>query len=418
MKLKSQKGSITIFVLVALLFFTAFLLLMYAANTNKFKTISEKSDILKGIYEKNIGDDSIDNLYKKMTNVELEDGVVYRADRLVFDGTNYINTGIKLFSEENINKDFEISFDIIKLDQIDRTIIDTTNESESPYPGIRLYCSSVKDRLAVKMVSSDKKLQTQIGSMENKDENNPFKISIDRLDSDIIITNNSTSPWNILFFDMSNLKKTFDTPLTIGASLDENGNPYNFFNGELRNFEIRLSESTKDTAKETKTANTYRLDGKKIFYGKNYIDTGLELFSAENVNKDFEISFDIINIYNNSNQATLMNSMKEGSSPWQGFVYRINTTENKFELRKGSNGNTSLYIPYPTEGTTQNVKFTRRNKILYYSIDGEDPIQIVDFSNVATFNFPVTFGCSLNGSLNPQRYFKGTLANIKVELKD
>ena len=65
MKIKSQKGSITIFVLVALLFYTAFLLLMYAANTNKFKTISEKSDILKGIYEKNTSDEAIDEIYKK-----------------------------------------------------------------------------------------------------------------------------------------------------------------------------------------------------------------------------------------------------------------------------------------------------------------------------------------------------------------
>lgn len=32
---------------------------------------------------------------------------------MVFDGDKYINTGIKLFSEENINKDFEINFNFI-----------------------------------------------------------------------------------------------------------------------------------------------------------------------------------------------------------------------------------------------------------------------------------------------------------------
>ena len=45
MIIKSKKGSITIFVLIALLFYTAFLLLMYVANTNKLASIKEKSDI-------------------------------------------------------------------------------------------------------------------------------------------------------------------------------------------------------------------------------------------------------------------------------------------------------------------------------------------------------------------------------------
>ena len=39
MKVKSQNGSITIFVLVALLFYMAFLLLLYANNLNKIQTI-------------------------------------------------------------------------------------------------------------------------------------------------------------------------------------------------------------------------------------------------------------------------------------------------------------------------------------------------------------------------------------------
>lgn len=61
MKIKSQKGSTTIFVLVALLFYTSFLILMYAASSKKIVTIKEKSDILKGLYAKNIN--NIDELY-------------------------------------------------------------------------------------------------------------------------------------------------------------------------------------------------------------------------------------------------------------------------------------------------------------------------------------------------------------------
>lgn len=102
MKIKSQKGSITIFVLIALLFYTAFLLLMYAANTNKFKTISEKSDILKGIYEKNTSEESINNIYNKKNTEQLIAGIekislpaeYQQVAYLESTGTQYIDTEV------------------------------------------------------------------------------------------------------------------------------------------------------------------------------------------------------------------------------------------------------------------------------------------------------------------------------------
>ena len=35
---------------------------------------------------------------------------------LVFDGTNYIDTGVRLFTKETIDKDFDISFEIVSRD--------------------------------------------------------------------------------------------------------------------------------------------------------------------------------------------------------------------------------------------------------------------------------------------------------------
>ena len=98
MKLKSQKGSITIFVLIALLFYTAFLLLMYAANTNKLVAIQEKSDILKGIYEKNTDSDSINNFNKKRIAEYNENHLLpYEYQQVAYlesTGTQYIDTGV------------------------------------------------------------------------------------------------------------------------------------------------------------------------------------------------------------------------------------------------------------------------------------------------------------------------------------
>jgi hypothetical protein len=64
MRGKSQKGSITIFVLVALLFYMGFLLLLYAGNLNKLQTLSEKLDVIKSIYSKNF--ENIDEVYNRV----------------------------------------------------------------------------------------------------------------------------------------------------------------------------------------------------------------------------------------------------------------------------------------------------------------------------------------------------------------
>ena len=56
MNVKSNKGSITVFVLVGLLFMTGFLLLSLGSNVNKSKIAKEQFNIIAGIYSHNDGD--------------------------------------------------------------------------------------------------------------------------------------------------------------------------------------------------------------------------------------------------------------------------------------------------------------------------------------------------------------------------
>ena len=63
MKVKSEKGSIALFVFIALIFYTGFLLLMYSSNLNKMQTISERTDFIRSVYEKDI--DNIDEVYNR-----------------------------------------------------------------------------------------------------------------------------------------------------------------------------------------------------------------------------------------------------------------------------------------------------------------------------------------------------------------
>lgn len=55
--MKKDKGSIAIFVLVALLFISGFLLILYASNVNKSKTVKEQLNIISDIYAYNGGEE-------------------------------------------------------------------------------------------------------------------------------------------------------------------------------------------------------------------------------------------------------------------------------------------------------------------------------------------------------------------------
>lgn len=61
MIIKKETGSITIFVLVALLFMSAFLLISYANNVNKSKVAKEHFNMISGIYSYNDSDEAAYN---------------------------------------------------------------------------------------------------------------------------------------------------------------------------------------------------------------------------------------------------------------------------------------------------------------------------------------------------------------------
>jgi len=67
MKIKDNKGSITVFVLVGLLFMTSFLLISFGSNVNKSKSASEQLDILSDIYSH--GDTDVDAYERAYTDI-------------------------------------------------------------------------------------------------------------------------------------------------------------------------------------------------------------------------------------------------------------------------------------------------------------------------------------------------------------
>ena len=94
MNLKNEKGSITIFVLVGLLFMSAFLIISYGSNVNKSKVIKEQSDIMDNLYIKN---ENIVNSYQEVYAALRKNNVrtfsflnEEDADKTIFENTNTV----------------------------------------------------------------------------------------------------------------------------------------------------------------------------------------------------------------------------------------------------------------------------------------------------------------------------------------
>ena len=160
----------------------------------------------------------------------------------------------------------------------------------------------------------------------------------------------------------------------------------------------------------------FEIKGDTVFTGMNNVDTEIRLFDANNASKDFEISFNIVS-YDSTQQkyATIMNSMDEARSPYYGIIFRYPNPE-VFHVAihaesDGLNRQIDLY--------TGHFRIIRVNNVIYYSIDNGKYGSGIDFSEFKDYiNTPVTFGSSLDASLKPFRYFRGTLSDIIIRLED
>lgn len=477
----------------------------------------------------------------------------YNGD-YVFDGTNYIDTGVYLFSEENIRKNFEISFEIkqrISKNQYP-TMVSAMDETGTPWPGIVYRVkSATQDEIAANASTTVKANKTYENSTVNK-------VSIKRINNIIYICFNDEFDTKIVDFS-SMLSNPFDIPVTFGAGLDGEGNPFRYFNGTLANMSVEFYDSSKKiiydsnngtslkyeqyvlgentvnlrentftnedygfigwntkadgtgtsynnkdiidlssiedsitlyaqwttityavifdpnggtgemqnqvfasgesqnlfTNNFTKTGsnfirwntrsdglgtnyydgenvtnlsangditlyalwgNTIEYLGDNVFSGDNYIDTGLSLFSEENINKDFEIVFEVKEFTYVNQFDTILSIMDESGSPWPGIVFRLSSATN-YQIGANVSGSLKKEKNYSNQ-TKKKVSIKKVEKILYISFNDGDNEKILDMSQLRAFDIPLTFGASLDGSGNPFRYFTGTLSDIRIYLFD
>ena len=347
-----------------------------------------------------------------------------------FDGTvgNIIDTGIALYSTENVNKNFRIKF---RIDSFDSsypnttivnnqapTILSSMVETGSPYSGF-VYRVFNNNGTKYNLKINDSHITSYNGFYPLE---SGIAVEIVREDGIMYGKVNSSVYTPITYYP--SIIDTFDVPLTIGGNINSSGAYDRLFKGALSDVSVEFYEGTlvnnehhSYTYTETRTPDSYTLDGTIEFTGNNYIDTGINLFSAENINKDFEITFTVEQIGGNAAQATLVNLKDENqNNVWPGLAYRT---------KSGSTLEFTARWPGQTAATAQDSKkppktvgIYRRNGILYYSSGNSTETKLIEVPPEALtvpFNANLTFGASTkNGS--PFRYFSGIVSDINVNL--
>ena len=200
-------------------------------------------------------------------------------------------------------------------------------------------------------------------------------------------------------------------------------------------FETKVDENyivTEDITLHAKWVSTYEKYeklGETVFDGTSltFIDTGINVYSEENIDKDFDIEFDLISVDSTTNtQPTILNAKNEAHSSYPGFVVRLNTNNtaksfinarwNNAQQTLNSNNGTNLPI---------HIEIKRRSGVVSASMTGQNQsVSETVLYNQANWqlNTPhpknISLGGIYNSSGNPDRFFKGTLQNVSIVIHD
>ena len=155
-----------------------------------------------------------------------------------FDGTNYIDTGVKLFSEENTGKDFIVTFTVDQNNGFSNTnggdrgtIFTDMREGSEPYPGVHFFYQSNKYTMNI---------NTQ--GHKVKDSNTGYtlgqRVVIKKING-LVYYSYDGGP-DVQINDFSNFTTYFNNNATFGAGTKSDNTIYRYFKGKLSDLSVEL----------------------------------------------------------------------------------------------------------------------------------------------------------------------------------
>ena len=335
-------------------------------------------------------------------------------EEYTFDGTNYLNTEMRLFSNEHLHKNFHISFEITEdtSSAYGRILGETSNDSTA-YPGIAFRVNGGASSYFMTIYGDNKETSTTGLSKENN------KIQILRLNDVLYYSLNDNEYLRLGSYD--NITNYNFNPLIFGAYV-RNGEASYYFTGKLSNIvvEILNDNVSVNDYNMSENANGFTYSGDYPVNGTSILNTGVKLFSEENIHRNFYISFDLKKNtnYDSSTTPALVSTLNSESSN-TGFRLR-KTVYGDIKQSYVMEGN--LNTSYSQDGILNNifrVRIVRVNDIIYYSFNNQAFVEMGSVSgNTSYSNIPLVFGGDYNDNGSDSNHFYGVFGNIDVEFLD
>ena len=337
----------------------------------------------------------------------------------IYDGKKYIDTGVKPFTKENANKDFEVSFDLLEFNTNDQP-----GETQATLFACKLESGNYTG-MVVRRINSNLEFRHKFGN-NNKGHTfspNHHSIKITRK-SNIVYFSYNDKPLEKIQ-DMEGFTEYFDHSIWIGAAQDSNGEPFRYGKFKIANLKVRISE-TEEELMEKNLHTVFSLDsctfnGKDgvitncgSYNGQKYIDTGISLYGTQTYKKDFMISFNIDSISSTQDtglqQTLLVNKLETGKNP--GLVLRIKDSNMELGHKINSVGITKM----TSRNKLKSIRIYRKSGIVYYSFNNELLTKLQDGQNFNEyFDDTLWLGAAKDADGNPYRHIRASISNVVIK---
>ena len=367
---------------------------------------------------------------------------------------DYIDTGIAPFSDENYQRNFVLKYTIVSVSDdsfnsssratIFNMLYEINNNALGKFPGSLMRVEGGKWLLQGSHgTGSDytNKILFTKDDLLNKE----FKLIRYNDGESIKLYYMIGNGGPYLLKDITNLSTTFDVPLTFGAStdyIDSDGDIFRYIIATLGDisFEFKPAGTTlEELAEKEIIPDEERImntvfsqhgvctfnganenitgDSCSLYHDYNYIDTDVRLFSSENLDYDFDVTFNIDSFVpgdQEENQVTLMNAFLERQGTGYGMLLRRARGSMELIIRDGNGLEKKVTL---SASTTTSLRIIRVDKNICYSVNNGTLKYAISMENFAApFSVPLTFGGSISKEQVPFRFIKGELSGMEIKL--
>ena len=203
------------------------------------------------------------NLYAKWNKVYFS-----KAGTLVCDGTNYLDTGIKMFDALNADKDFIVKFTVdvnngyTSATGVDRgSIFADMREGSEPYPGVQFFTNNTGVYTMNINTTGRKVKNSNTGYVTGQ------SVVIKKTKGIVYYSYDGGN--DVQINDFSNFNTYFDNPATFCAGLDSQGNIYRYFKGEVSDMSVEMIDPDSYTLHFDPNGGTGMMIDQVVKMGKN-----------------------------------------------------------------------------------------------------------------------------------------------------